>query len=769
MAVKMIVLATLVLAAASEPNVLLQDMANPIVGVITMLDANRKTSEAEGKKETAAWSETSYWFKTQISDMTDKVKDHNEKIAAFEDKKKAETQVKITLSGDTAKMTEIDADKYLSADEKTSQKKEVHGEIQTLNVSIAANDASAALSLKRQKAQDIVMKQKEDDFNNTAIAVDQVIAILAVASKPVNTSATKHHNYSGSQHKKTKALIELEAQEGVIREAQEGVSGVMALLSMETSDEEQDVLVDFVNSDFSGEDAAPPMKSAGNKQNHEKKFTSKLGKVIAMMKKLKIKFATDLRTALAENARAQNAYQLTKLTSANARKALVVSHTQKVATARANQNDLTETITNLGTETSTRNDQVAAMNTMKTQQATRTAEWKERSSLRNNEIKALSTASKILAKVSGLRSDKPQGVKAGVQQVSFLQVVDPQTRGINLLRASAKAANSRVLDRLVSELAAKPEKRKKGGAAFNNVFDQVQKVILKMDSDQIAETRKKNTCDGNLDKTDAEIKRLTQKISDLVTKQNSLKASIDTLNVAIALDFKEVKVAEANIAEAIAVRNTNKEENKIAIEDAESCEAALDNAIAVLEKMYADTAATTSNSVAAAKTTATSTDSSSEPDSWGGAFTTSQGSGSGGAVVSMLQTVAAGFTKMAASTKAQEAEEAHEYNTQMHQFKHTKEQEAHHAKVAKEVVVRKTEEKHTAHKSQLLNQQSLDTANKYMAELHTNCDFIIANYTRLKIARDTEITKMRGAVKILRDSMKPDRLKKKNLLEVQPH
>jgi len=326
MAVKMIVLATLVLAAASEPDVLLQDMTNPIVGVITMLDANRKTSEAEGKKETAAWSETSYWFKTQISDMTDKVKDHNEKIAAFEDKKKAETQVKITLSGDTAKMTEIDADIYLSADEKTSQKKEVQGEIHTLDVSIKANDASAKLSLDRQTAQDIVMKQKEDDFSNTEIAVDQVIAILATASVPVNTSATANANYSGSNHS---ALIELEAQEGVIREAQEGVSGVLALLSMETSDEEQDVLVDFVNSDFSDENATTPMKSAGNKQNHEKKFTSKLGKVIAMMKKLKIKFATDLRTALAENARAQNAYQLTKLTSANARKALVVSYTQK--------------------------------------------------------------------------------------------------------------------------------------------------------------------------------------------------------------------------------------------------------------------------------------------------------------------------------------------------------------------------------------------------------------------------------------------------------
>jgi len=767
----MIVLATLVLAAASEPDVLLQDMTNPIVGVITMLDANRKTSEAEGKKETAAWSETSYWFKTQISDMTDKVKDHNEKIAAFEDKKKAETQVKITLSGDTAKTTEIDADIYLSDDEKTSQKKEVQGEIHTLDVSIKANDASAKLSLDRQTAQDIVMKQKEDDFSNTEIAVDQVIAILATASVPVNTSATANANYSGSNHS---ALIELEAQEGVIREAQEGVSGVLALLSMETSDEEQDVLVDFVNSDFSDENATTPMKSAGNKQNHEKKFTSKLGKVIAMMKKLKIKFATDLRTALAENARAQNAYQLTKLTSANARKALVVSYTQKKNTASANQIDLTETIKNLETETSTRNDQVAAMNTMKTQQATRTAEWKERSGLRNNEIKALFTASKILAKVSGLRSDKPQGVKAGVQQVSFLQVVDPQTRGINLLRASAKAANSRVLDRLVSELAGKPSKlgKKKGGAAFNNVFDQVQKVILKMDSDQIAETRKKNTCDGNLAKTDAEIKRLTQKIDDLVTKQNSLKASIDTINVAIALDVKEVQVAEANIAEAIAVRNTNKEENKIAIEDAEACEASLDNAIAVLEKMYADTAATTSNSVAAAKTTATSTDSSSEPDSWGGAFTTSQGSGSGGAVVSMLQTVAAGFTKMAASTKAQEAEEAHEYNTQMHTFKHTKEQEAHHAKVAREVVVRKTDEKHTTHKSQLLAGQQRDTANKYMAELHTTCDFMVANYTRLKGARDTTIGKMRGAVKILRDSMKPGAIaasQNATLLEVQPH
>merc|ERR1740130_388099 len=206
------------------------------------------------------------------------------------------------------------------------------------------------------------MKQKEDDFSNTEIAVDQVIAILATASVPVNTSATANANYSGSKHINASALIELEAQEGVIREAQEGVSGVLALLSMETSDEEQDVLVDFVNSDFSDENATTPMKSAGNKQNHEKKFTSKLGKVVAMMKKLKIKFTTDLRTALAENAKAQNAYLLSKLSRDNAKTALLLSKSQKVATALENFNALTQTTADLGTEKQTRDTQVADMN-----------------------------------------------------------------------------------------------------------------------------------------------------------------------------------------------------------------------------------------------------------------------------------------------------------------------------------------------------------------------------------------------------------------------
>jgi len=136
-----------------------------------------------------------------------------------------------------------------------------------------------------------------------------------------------------------------------------------------------------------------------------------------------------------------------------------------------------------------------------------------------------------------------------------------------------------------------------------------------------------------------------------------------------------------------------------------------------------------------------------------------------------LKEVGTNFARMAAETKEQDAEEQQEFTAQIASFKLEVAQGSKHAKLSNSVITRKQEEmkstesqKKTAHEAQV-------AAEKYKITLEETCKDVLDNYANRTAARQLEEKNLRGAVKILRDSMKENNTENATglLLQVKPH
>jgi hypothetical protein len=158
--------------------------------------------------------------------------------------------------------------------------------------------------------------------------------------------------------------------------------------------------------------------------------------------------------------------------------------------------------------------------------AVKEREWEERSAVKKQEIEAIAMAVKVLAKVSGVRTEAPDNPTMPTSPVdaegasllsismhSFLQISeDPAQKAINLLRATARVTHSKVLERIAQQI------NLNKGAPFQKVVNMIQKMIFRLMDEQTNEDNHKNWCDNELskaeesskdDKTD-EIKELQQ-------------------------------------------------------------------------------------------------------------------------------------------------------------------------------------------------------------------------------------------------------------------
>jgi len=81
---------------------------------------------------------------------------------------------------------------------------------------------------------------------------------------------------------------------------------------------------------------------------------------------------------------------------------------------------------------------------------------------------------KILAKVSGVRTEAPGNPVPPPSPVFFLQVVDPKTKAVNLIRDTAKVVHSKALERLALEVSTHLT------GPFDKVNDMIQKMIFRL-------------------------------------------------------------------------------------------------------------------------------------------------------------------------------------------------------------------------------------------------------------------------------------------------
>merc|ERR1719191_1026732 len=180
----------------------------------------------------------------------------------------------------------------------------------------------------------------------------------------------------------------------------------------------------------------------------------------------------------------------------------------------------------------------------------KTEEWDERSKIRDGELEAIAMAKKILSKVTGVRNPDTHEIPtkallestARVEQdtanseanLSFLQVVDPRAKAVNLLRRSAVALHNKALEKLAQQISTYD-------GPFDKIKAMIQKMIFRLMGEQKDEDEHRLWCDMETEKSTESKDDKTEKKSLLNNKVAEMDASIKLLVKQIVENNEKVK------------------------------------------------------------------------------------------------------------------------------------------------------------------------------------------------------------------------------------
>merc|ERR1719475_21746 len=102
--------------------------------------------------------------------------------------------------------------------------------------------------------------------------------------------------------------------------------------------------------------------------------------------------------------------------------------------------------------------------------------------------------------------------EAWSRPASFLQIEDPKTKAVNLLKKAASQAHSKALQKLAQEISTYD-------GPFDKIKQMIQKMIFRLMSEQKDEDDHKNWCDMEMEKS-------TESKEDKDEKINMLKSKV---------------------------------------------------------------------------------------------------------------------------------------------------------------------------------------------------------------------------------------------------
>jgi hypothetical protein len=121
---------------------------------------------------------------------------------------------------------------------------------------------------------------------------------------------------------------------------------------------------------------------------------------------------------------------------------------------------------------------------------------------------------------------------------------------------------------------------------FQSVINSIQKMIFRLKAEQTDEDNHKAWCDQELSKTKTSLDTKNDKVKELAAKIKEATAKTVTLTTEIEAAQKMLSDIKKFQKEATEIRQTGKEENKLAIKDAVAAQKAITNAISVLQTFY---------------------------------------------------------------------------------------------------------------------------------------------------------------------------------------
>merc|ERR1719449_425336 len=276
-----------------------------------------------------------------------------------------------------------------------------------------------------------------------------------------------------------------------------------------------------------------------------KTYSFKSGGIIETFKAMKAEFEADKLDSTTAETNKLNAYNLAKQardtaldTAKESKKEKEDIKGDKESSKATAESDLSETENALADDTATLEQTDKECKTV-------TGEWEERSGIREGEIKAMGMAVKILEKVTGVRNPDTHEIpkkalmeatarvdrdtaqyEASTAGISFLQIEDPKTKAVNLLRKAATQAHSKALSKLAQEISTYD-------GPFDKIKQMIQKMIFRLMSEQKDEDDHKNWCDLETEKS-------TESKDDKDEKIQMFKAKIAEHDTAIKLLVEQI-------------------------------------------------------------------------------------------------------------------------------------------------------------------------------------------------------------------------------------
>lgn len=728
--------------ASAEANL------HPVEKVIKMLGGLKMKVEFEGKKEALLYEKYTKWCQDSSKTLSKAIEGEEEAISMLQ--------------------SEIDA----KSKEEASLQKEIDDLDQTL-LDLAAAEIKSS-SNRAQAAN--VYAQASQDLQSTISAFESAIKELIAAK--------------GSSAAMLQVLGRAEVQEA------------LALAQASPLDEDQrSVLVALQeqNSTNYTQKTRPVLKAAGDYSGHVQQYNFKSDNVIELLKGLKAKFEKDLLTATTEETNSINAFDLSKKARDGEKTAATTAKTGKSTTLGAVKQDLAQHKVDLQDQQDDYAADTASLKSTEQNCQIKQREWDERSKVRAQETEAMSVATEILAKASGVRSAAPSNPTAPTSPIaaanpapppagvvlmqapssstfatarthvfaqqseavetssrlneelarqgslSFLQITeDPQQRAIHLLRKAAVVTHSRLLDRLAQQLSMTQ------GAAFDQVINMIQKMVHRLEDEQMDEDKHKMWCDEELDKSNISKTDKEDKIEELRLRIEKDKGTVQALTMESKAAQDMLAQIASFVAEATEIREVGKKENAEALKDSQQAQDAIAQASSVVETFYKDSGMVKKETWEFAQQPVQLP---SEPSTWSAGYNgvadpQSQPSG----ILTVLQRIGSDFATMEADTRAQEQTDQLAYEDEMKQSDIEK------ARRTKEVEMKSQEKKRlldnigSLAKSRKHLMGELEAVNQYLKDLEPACVNGDSTYEDRKRSRSEEITALKMSEQILKDA-----------------
>ena len=388
----------------------------------------------------------------------------------------------------------------------------------------------------------------------------------------------------------------------------------------------------------------------------------------------------------------------------------------------------------LADTTATRKEDAKYKKDLEMSWAERTTEFKSRQQLRAEELEALDKAISIIsgeAVTGGAAKHLP-----GLLQTSTAMAIVSVNRSLrvpsyrkvaDLLQEKAAALHSQELAALAMRIGADP---------IDKVKEMIENMISRMEKDAASEATKKAWCEEELAENEEARDAKNDEIEALDADAAKLESSLKQLAVDLSTLGQQVKDMNAAMAEATSIRQKEKKENTVAIKDAKAAQAAVAEALSVLNEFYAKAGQATAFVQVKAG-----------PQPFDKPYT-GMGAESGG-VLGMIEVIQSDFARLEAETTAAEQSAAKEYESFMDDSKldlTSKEKDIEHKTSRKESETQAL----ASVNSDLGNvKKELDAVMKTYEELKPQCADASASYEERKAKRDAEIKSLEEALEAL--------------------